>query len=299
VPIDPLVAERVEVIRGPGVLRYGSQAIGGVVAVENNRVPTTVPQGGFTARVTGGASSVDRGRDGGFAVTAGAGNFVIHADGFARATKDYNTPQGRQFNTFSESEGFALGGSYVWSRGFVGIGVSRTTSLYGIPGPEAIDKRPRIDLEQTKVYSKGEWRAGVGGIEALRFWLGTSRYAHNEVIEDMGADIIGTRFTNREREARLEAQHVPVRTALGELRGAVGLHWSTKTTRGFGVDEPVDGILDPAAHQRMLGMFVFEELQLTPKLRLQGAARLEGTRSSGIAVDDPVPGPLRQRRHPL
>ncbi|MFM2422381.1 MAG: hypothetical protein RL291_911, partial [Pseudomonadota bacterium] len=151
-------------------------------------------------------------------------------------------------------------------------------------------------LEQTRVYSKGEWRVGAGGLEALRFWLGTSRYAHNEVLDDGGVDIVGTRFTNREREARLEAQHMPVRTALGELRGAVGLHWHAKTTAGFGVDEPVDGILDPAARQRMLGAFIFEELQVTNRLRFQGAARLEGTRSNGTAVDDPANPPDRFER---
>jgi iron complex outermembrane receptor protein len=36
VPIDPLVAGQVEVVRGPATLRYGSQAIGGVVNAVNN-----------------------------------------------------------------------------------------------------------------------------------------------------------------------------------------------------------------------------------------------------------------------
>lgn len=291
IPIDPNSVDRIEIIRGPGVLRYGSQAIGGVVAIENNRIPMFVPPAGFTARINGGLSSADRGTDGSFAVTAGSGRFVVHADGFARETKDYSTPQGRQFNSFTQSEGFALGTSYVWSNGYIGVGGSRMTSLYGIPGAEAADARPRIDLEQTKIYSKGEWRIDAFGIEAMRFWLGTSRYAHNEIIEDAGVDIIGTRFTNREREARLEAQHKPIRTALGELRGAAGFHWGTKTTRGFGVDEPVDGILDPAARSRMLAGFLFEELQVTRKLRLQAAGRLETTQSSGTAVDDPVNPP--------
>src|SRR5690606_18299962 len=37
VTIDPLVAGRVEVIRRPGTLRYGSQAIGAVVSDNNGR----------------------------------------------------------------------------------------------------------------------------------------------------------------------------------------------------------------------------------------------------------------------
>jgi iron complex outermembrane receptor protein len=57
IPIDPYSADRVEVVRGPATLRYGSQAIGGVVAVENQRVPTYIPTNGATGAVYGGVSS--------------------------------------------------------------------------------------------------------------------------------------------------------------------------------------------------------------------------------------------------
>ena len=43
VPIDPLAAGQVEVVRGPATLRYGSQAIGGVVNAINNRIPDRHP----------------------------------------------------------------------------------------------------------------------------------------------------------------------------------------------------------------------------------------------------------------
>jgi len=68
VPIDPLVAQKVEVVRGPATLRYGSQAIGGVVEVSNNRIPAFVPPGGFSAAIKGGLNSVDEGRDAAFDV---------------------------------------------------------------------------------------------------------------------------------------------------------------------------------------------------------------------------------------
>lgn len=54
VPVNPLVADRLEVIRGPATLRYGSGAIGGVVSAENNRVPTFIPANGVTGQVTTG-----------------------------------------------------------------------------------------------------------------------------------------------------------------------------------------------------------------------------------------------------
>ena len=76
VPIDPLAAGQVEVVRGPATLRYGSQAIGGVVNAVNNRIPTAIPTNGILVETRGGFSTVDDGRNGAAIVEAGAGNFV-------------------------------------------------------------------------------------------------------------------------------------------------------------------------------------------------------------------------------
>ena len=65
--------------------------------------------------------------------------------------------------------------------GYIGIAFSRFNSLYGIPGEEALDERPRIDMQQDKIQSRGEWRVRDHGIEAIRFWFGSSDYAHNEI----------------------------------------------------------------------------------------------------------------------
>ncbi len=286
VPIDPFAADRIEVVRGPATLRYGSQAIGGVVAVENNRIPSFVPPKGMMAEIKGGLTSVDDGRDGGFSVTAGAGNIVLHADAYRRNAGDYATPRGRQANSFVESEGHSLGGSFVWSSGFAGLAYVRSASLYGIPGgDEAETLRPRIDMEQEKLLAKGEWRVGALGIEAIRWWGGLSDYAHNEVITEDGTTLIGTRFTNKESEGRLEVQHLPIMTGLGELRGAAGIQIGRKKIAGLAQDEPVDGLLDPARANTIAG-FLFEELQLTRALRLQAAARIEETKVSGRGLAD-------------
>src|SRR3546814_15211919 len=43
VVINPLTADRIEVLRGPSALLYGSAAIGGVVNVIDSRIPRGVP----------------------------------------------------------------------------------------------------------------------------------------------------------------------------------------------------------------------------------------------------------------
>lgn len=311
VPIDPFAAEHVEVIRGPATLRYGSQGIGGVVAVENNRIPMFIPPRGYTAELRGGFSSGDLGRDGALKVTSGAGNVAVHVDAFRRRTFDYDTPHGIQENTFVDAKGVSLGASWIWADGYFGVSWSRYESLYGIPGDEAEEEKPRIDLLQDKLMAKGEWRVRDHGIEAIRLWLGSSRYGHNEIVREGHGhghddhddhdhdhdddhddhevgDIVGSRFTNRELEGRAEVQHMPVHSALGELRGAAGVQWGNKRTRGFAVEEEGDGLLDPVARQNMIAGFLFEELEVTRRLRLQAAGRIESNESEGTGVIDPL-----------
>ncbi|MFA6140571.1 MAG: TonB-dependent receptor [Hyphomicrobium sp.] len=289
VPVDPLAADRVEVVRGPATLRYGSQAIGGVVAVENERIPTFIPGGGFTGRIIGGYSSVDSGADGAISATAGSGGVAIHADAFKRDADDYASPRGAVLNSFVDSEGASVGASMIGPDGFVGVSYTRFASLYGIPGEEAEEGVvPRIDMEQDKVQAKGEWRVRDSGIGAIRFWFGASDYGHDELAvhdpdNEPGVFELGSQFSNREQEARVEIQHQPLMTGLGELTGAVGVHVDNRRTRGQSFEG--DSLLEPA-HTQSVAAFWFEELALTKALRVQTATRIERTTVDGQGWSD-------------
>ncbi len=275
VPIDPFAADQIEVVRGPATLRYGSQAIGGVVNAVNDRIPQVIPPRGFSIETRGGLNSVDRGADGAFKVTAGSGAFAVHADAFKRHAGDYDTPRGRMTNSFVDNEGFSVGGSLIGPSGFVGIAFTRYDALYGIPGEDA-----RIDMIQDKFQSRGEWRVGGMGIEAIRYWFGASDYNHKEIVP--GEPEPGSIFNNRETEGRVEIQHLPVMTAFGELRGAIGTQFGHRKTSAISTEG--DGLLDPA-RTSTVAAFIFEELQVTKRLRLQAAARIEQAEIDGIGLD--------------
>jgi iron complex outermembrane receptor protein len=277
VPIDPFAADRIEVVRGPATLRYGSQAIGGVVNAINGRIPEIIPPRGFSLETRGGLTSVDNGADGAFKVTAGAGNFAVHADAFRRHAGDYDTPRGKEPNTFVDNDGYAVGGSFVGRDGFIGISFTRYNALYGIPDDEA-----RIDMVQDKIQSRGEWRVRDYGIEAIRYWFGASDYEHKEIVP--GEPEPGSLFTNKEQEGRVEIEHRPVRTGFGELRGAVGTQIGHRDVRAQSFEGA--SLLEPA-RTNSIAAFWFEELQVTKRLRLQAAARIEQVTVEGIGASDP------------
>lgn len=97
VAVEPATAERVEIVRGPATLYYGSSAAGGVVNVFDGRIPSSVPEGGIDGAVRSTYGSVNDSIEaaGGFNIDAGkvgGANLVLHGDGFYRDTADYEIP---------------------------------------------------------------------------------------------------------------------------------------------------------------------------------------------------------------
>lgn len=89
VSIDPLTAERIEVLRGPAVLLFGSQAIGGAVNVIDRRIPRAMPENGFHVDAIGTYGSAADERSGGAAIDfALTPQIVLHVDGSYRKTDD-------------------------------------------------------------------------------------------------------------------------------------------------------------------------------------------------------------------
>ena len=81
--VEAILAERIEVVRGPSTLLYGSGAIGGVVNVIDNRVPESLPdQTQFSLRQT--SNSVNSGANTAVQLDAATGNFAFHVSAYRR-----------------------------------------------------------------------------------------------------------------------------------------------------------------------------------------------------------------------
>ena len=93
VSVDPLIAERIEVLRGPAVLLYGNQAIGGAVNVITKRIPPRIPEEPFHVDLLAGFDTVADARELGFSFDAPFGNnFAWHLDASWRETEDLEIP---------------------------------------------------------------------------------------------------------------------------------------------------------------------------------------------------------------
>jgi iron complex outermembrane receptor protein len=267
--IEPAMAESIEVLRGPATLLYGSGAMGGVVNIIDNRIPTHL----YSKPVN---ITFDQRYDSAFNESSSAmksegsyGRWAYHLDGLYRdrgdmsiggSAIDANKAQaldptltvvsnshGVIPNTFAQTLNGALGGSYVSDAGFIGIGINQFHNNYGIApdggtfsqnGLNYADPNTRIDQMQTKYDIKSELINPFSFAEKLAMRMGYTDYYHTEW--DGGQPGIsynpGTAFSNKTYEGRVELTHKPI----GPLKGAVGVQVISSQFAAF--DFPSGGV---------------------------------------------------------
>jgi iron complex outermembrane receptor protein len=298
---DPLSIEQAEVVRGPATLLYGSSAVGGVVNVLGEAIPTT---GGD--RLVGGSLDVFGGSvadywGGRGALKAGKGPFVLHADFLKRKSDDYDIPGfaesealraqeeegeegeeheeafGTLANSAVDSEGASVGASLVGHRGFLGASFTGFDTLFGIPGGgHAHGEEEHEGEEHEGEHEHGEEAAIRSDLRQRRFDV------HGELVEPFGGfraaklrfgvadyehqelegEAVGTLFLNDAWEGRLELVHKP----WGKAAGSFGLQILDRELEAIGEEAFI-----PPTQTNAWALFAYEEIGRGPwKLQLGG-----------------------------
>jgi iron complex outermembrane recepter protein len=288
VSIDPLTAERIEVLRGPAALLYGSSALGGVVNIIREDVPRSLPErasGTFSLQ----GESVNRGATAGVAALVPVGRIAIRAEASGRQAGDTRTPLGTLESTGIEGFNLAGGLSAVSSWGYAGVAYRENRLDYGVPGEFDGQLIPGahpdgVDIETVRRSGRLEagHLSGLGILSALELSASLVHYLHDE-IEGRGGDgatFFGARFDQLSGGAELTMRHDHV-DHLYLLGGAAGLEFRGKDLRTQGSAPGTR-----SATENNVAVFVYEEFGRGP-LRLQAGLRYDWARVSPY-YDDPI-----------
>jgi len=276
VALDPANASRLEVVRGPATLLYGSSAIGGVVNVVSEEIPTTRVRGVHGAFTGQGATADENGGAAGH-LSFGNGAFAARVQGSFQRTGDYETPDpdlATVPNSFSRSKsgGGALG--YTGDSGYAGLSYQYVDTRYGVPFVE--EGETTLHPRRHKIDFRAEHRPFDSFVSGIKIEGAFRDYTHDEIE---GSGEIATTFENRTWEGELLLGHRPV----GRLEGTWGL-WVFQRDYSASGEEA----LAPPTRQDSVAAFFYEELTYR-HLSLQFGGRLDHTSfdPDGPAVDRP------------
>ena len=257
VTVNPAAASRIEVVRGPATLLYGANAIGGLVNLINETIPTAPIQGVHGAAVTDLGTAADE-LVGGADVSAGNGRWALRAGGSGRRNGDVQTPVGEVSNTQSRAGFGSVGVSWTGTKGFFGGSYGYDDTRYGIPVVEEgqVELTPRRHM----FALKGEGRQLGGPISGVRVDFASRRYQHDEVV---GGEI-GTHFENDTDELNVLARH----RQAGRLTGSIGVGALRRDFLAEGEEA-----LAPPVKERGVAAFAYEELTW-PHFTLQFGGRI-------------------------
>ena len=298
---EPLLAERVEVLRGPAALVHGG-AVGGVVNVVDQKIPTALPENGLegTAELRWGSAANERA--GVVGLTAGKGPLALRVEGASRRAGDYRVGSGwaggrKVDGSFNETDTGSIGLSWIGSAGYLGLAYTRQQAQYGLPGhthgfedchthglganmhlhcgghghadhdDHDHDDHDHDHDHSVPVVDMTSHRWDVRGqwnapLQGIE--AVRLRASHTRYGHDeIEGDAVATRFRNRAHDVRVEVQHAP----LAGWRGVWGL---STGQRQFSADGE-EAYVQPTDTRR-LGLFLLEEYTLGD-WRFQAALR--------------------------
>ena len=297
VAINPLTADRIEVLRGPAALLYGSSAIGGVVNVIDSRIPRRVPDEPIHIDGIATYGSAAHERTGSGEIEAPIGDkFVVHFDGSYSRSGDLDTGnyiltpalraqaaasgdpeirdlaslRGKLPNSGARTWEVAGGAALITDGGNLGISVAHTDNFYGVPVRYSLDadgeaEKVRLHMKQDRADLRAELPVNGGFLESVRLRAGFADYQHQE-IEETGE--VGTTFYNQSIESRLEL----VQAKRGGWDGAIGAQFFARNFHVEGEEKFL-----PRNETEQLGFFTLQSFDLgTTRIELGG--RYEHTR---------------------
>jgi iron complex outermembrane receptor protein len=263
-PIDVLSLDRVEIVKGPATLLYGSNAIGGVV---NSISTNDVYQKGLSGYLStfGGTNNRQAGASGGFKY--GVKDFLIFGSGGAQKANDYRTSIGPGLNSFART-GNASGGAGWFSRkGWLVLNYSYDRRRHGIPvRPDAIDFESLRERRQS-FQVKGGLRDLHSVIENVDVALSYNNYKAREFEfeSDENKTELESTATNKNFNYRANLSH----RRYGKFSGTFGLSGFTRDYESIGKEAPA-----PRTKQDSFAVFGLERVDFE-RIGFQVGGRVE------------------------
>lgn len=263
-PLDVLSLDRVEVVRGPATLLYGSNAIGGVV---NGISASSTYQKGVSGYLTtfGGTNNWQAGTGGG--LSYGLRSFQVFGSGGDQKTNDYSTPVGRVLNSYAQAGNGNIGVGWFPRNSWFTFKYVYDRRRHGIPiEPTEVDREFYIERRDGYQARGGVHELG-GFIESGDFALSYNHYKAREFEFESDENVTEGEgvATNTGLNYRVALNH----RRYGRLSGSFGFSGFTRDFLSVGAEAPA-----PRTRQGSFAVYDLERVDLK-RVGFQFGGRVE------------------------
>ena len=289
VPLDTMLVDRIEVLRGANALLYGGNAIGGVVNVIDRSIPTQSYAGSSGGSFLSSYSSVDKGWNAGASAYGGNDSFSFQINGLKKEYWEYDAPNGKVKNSMGDRSSIGFGGSRIMDNGYAGLSFSRYDSSYNIPGEHA-DSKSRIEAKRDRFEFRSEIQiAGSDWLQAVDVNIGYGDYEHSEIGLHGGAFETHSTFLREGWDGRIVMLH-----EVGNFNGALGFHGHLDDLKIVGEESIFGGASKPTAQNdpitseesTKLGIFLIEEFDVNENTKANAGIRFDNIDRDFVGISD-------------
>ncbi|MEJ5350703.1 MAG: TonB-dependent receptor [Melioribacteraceae bacterium] len=267
VSVDGNTPEKIEILRGPSSLLYGSNAIGGVVNIITEEIPDYIPNG-IHGEINSGSSSVNKEYNISTDIHFGIDKFSFHTNYFNRGSKNYFDGNGSEvLNSDRFTKEYQFGFSFIPSFGRSGISFKDYYNSYGIPIANNEDEPVKINMKKKEYRFLIESNKINFFINDFSLKAGYQNYEHQEVIRTTGE--IGTSFGLKSYSLDLSFKHKPI---FNNINGVIGF-WYQKQNYNVTGEEA----FTPNADYEGLAAYIYEQVK-SEKINFQFGARIENNK---------------------
>ncbi|HXU36175.1 MAG TPA: TonB-dependent receptor, partial [Blastocatellia bacterium] len=271
-PIDVLSLDRIEIVKGPATLLYGSNAIGGVVnGVSSNDAYRQGLSGYLTA--VGSTNNWQAGGNGGFKY--GVRDFLFFGGGGAQKANDYRTPTGTVLNSYARSGSVSGGVGWFPRKGWVSFTYSFDRRRHGIPvAPDEIDFES-LHERRHSFEVKGGLRELGGFIDGGDFAVSYNDYKAREFEFESDENVTELESLATNKNFNYRASFNQQRR--GKLSGTLGFSGFTRDYEAVGAEAPA-----PHTRQQSFAVYGLERVDFrTVGFQLGGRIEQNGYNPTG------------------
>ncbi len=232
---DPMLIDKIEIIKGPGTLLYGNNGFAGVVNIINPLVAVDKPITDENVEANFGYTTSGGELKGSIKAAQSIENFIVrlNASGLSSGPYDLANTSDKQPNSSKFMASGGVGLTYNDGDNYIGFSFDKLEAVYGNPGPEGEENMTSLNPTKNSFNFQSSFSLNTSYFSKFNLQGAVSEYNHSERTGDGNNHNIN--FFSDLYEIKTSLNHNSIIDVNSE--GLIGFHFQNYDQGALGQEE--------------------------------------------------------------